>query len=304
MTISDSTETFFGRTVKPYVAGQPVESGPGTVYRLSLEYEDERSMPELLDEFLGKTDPSQLEALVIGTWSEPFENGPDDLIAALVERSARLPRLKALFIGDMTFEECEISWIIQGNYEPLLQAFPKLESLRIRGSTSLTLPAFKHAGLRQLAIECGGLPEEIMANLAASSAPQLEHLELWLGTSDYGFGGDVGDVSRAVAALRTPQLRYLGLRDSEIADDVAGWLAGEPWVAQLDTLDLSLGTVGDAGAQALLGSAHVGKVKRLDLSHHYISEPVQARLRAAFPGVVLDDPQEDDDGDRYVAVGE
>ena len=204
----------------------------------------------------------------------------------------------------MTFEDCEISWIIQGNYQSLLQAFPQLEVLRIRGATSLQLPAFSLPALRELVIESGGLPREISEGLAQSTLPSLERLELWLGTDEYGFDGDVDLFRGVLQKLRSPKLRHLGLRDSEIADQVATWLATEGWVAELDTLDLSLGTLGDEGAKALLASPHVTKLKRLDLSHHYISAPVQAQLRAAIPGVVLDDPQEPDEGNRYVAVGE
>jgi hypothetical protein len=223
----------------------------------------------------------------------------------LAELAPQLPNFKALFVGDMTFEECEISWIIQGTrYHHLLEAFPKLEALRIRGSTSLQLPPVTHTGLRQLVIESGGLPLEIAQALAQSELPALEHLELWLGDDNYGFQGDVAAYCQVLQKLRTPSLRVLGLRDAQIADELAVWLASEPWVASLETLDLSLGTLGDQGAQALLASSHVASLKRLDLSHHYISAPLQEKLRATIPGVILDDAQDSSDGDRYVAVGE
>lgn len=120
--------------------------------------------------------------------------------------------------------------------------------------------------------------------------------------------GDVALYRKVLAQLTVPTLTYLGLRDAEIADDLAVWLAEEPLVAQLDTLDLSLGTIGDLGAVAVLNHTQLGKLKRLDLSHHYISEENQAKLKALPFEVVLDDPQEadEDDGEsyRYVAVGE
>lgn len=304
MTISERTETFFGKTVEDYEPGQAVSTDPGIVYRLSLDYDADRSMADLLEEFLDKADQKTLQALIIGMWGESNDTGPGDVLALLESRAPDLPALRALFVGDMTYEECEISWIIQGDYESLLMAFPRLEELRIRGATSLQLPAFTHAGLRRLVIECGGLPQEIAEALTQSSLPALEHLELWLGTPDYGFTGDVALYGRVVDRLRSPRLRYLGLRDAEIADDLARWLAGQDWVAGLETLDLSLGTLGDAGAQALCGSAPMRKLRRLDLSHHYISQPLQEQLRAAIPGVVLDDPQEPDGDQRYVAVGE
>ena len=303
MTISERTQTFFGKQVQDYQGGD-VALDPGIVHRLCLDYDDERTMTKLLEEYLSKIDPGALEALVMGLWSDPYDQSPDEAFKTLIDRASELKNLKALFVGDMTYEDCEISWIIQGNYAALLQAFPQLEVLRIRGSNSLELPAFSHAKLREFTLECGGLPNSISEQLAQSTLPALEHLELWLGTDEYGFSGDVDLFARVLQQLRTPTLHYLGLRDAEIADELAKWLATEAWVADLDTLDLSLGTLSDEGAKALLASPYVAKLKRLDLSHHYISEPVQAQLRAAIPGVVLDDPQTEDEWGRYVAVGE
>ena len=116
--------------------------------------------------------------------------------------------------------------------------------------------------------------------------------------------GVVVPFERLLGALGGPTLRYLGLRDSQIADELAQWLADEEVVGRLQTLDLSLGTLGDAGARALLDSAHVRSLRRLDLSHHYISPALQQHLKALPLEVVLDDAQEEDDGERYVAVGE
>ncbi len=303
MTISDPTETFFNKPLRVYESGTASDTGK-YVYRLALEYDDSRQMSALIDEFLAQVDAAQLDALVIGMWSEPYEASADAVIAKLVERAADLPALRALFVGDMTFEECEISWIVQGNYAPLLKAFPQLEVLRIRGSNGLKIEPFTHGALRSFTIESGGLPADVAQALAQSSMPRLTHLELWLGTDEYGFSGDVALYRRVVEALWTPNLEYLGLRDAEIADQLALWLAGYERVEQLRTLDLSLGTIGDIGAWALYQSDHVRKLARLDLSHHYISEACQAQLRSMPMQVVLDDAQKEDDGDRYVAVGE
>ena len=48
----------------------------------------------------------------------------------------------------------------------------------------------------------------------------------------------------------------------------------------------------------------LGSLQRIDLSHHYISAAWQQKLQALPCTVVLDDPEEEDDGDRYVAVSE
>lgn len=308
MTISDSTTTFHHKKVVQYDPEIALDPSPDVVYRLSLEYDDKRKMSEMIGGFLEKADRSTLDALIIGMWGDPYEAGADAVIAALAEQAPQLPALRALFIGDMTYEECEISWIVQGSYKPLLDAFPQLEELRIRGGNGLVIEPFTHQNLRKFTIESGGLDEKIAQALAASTMPRLEHLELWLGTDEYGFSGDVALYQRVLAQLMTPSLRYLGLRDAQIADQLAEWLADEPLLATITTLDLSLGTIGDVGAEALLRGTQLGNLTRLDLSHHYISKPNQDKLEALPFEVVLEDAQEDDEDDgevyRYVAVGE
>jgi len=303
MTISEQTLTFFGRKVEDFEPGTTPANKPGSVHRLSLDYDSDTSMTTLLTDFLASVDKASLEALVIGAWGDPASDGPSAFLEVLVANAPQLPAFKALFVGDMTYEECEISWINQGDYTSVLNAFPKLQALRVRGATGLVLPAIAHTGLRELVVECGGLPSDITAALSRSALPFLEKLELWVGTDDYGFDGDLASLIDVVDQLRTPALKSLGLRDAEIADEIAEWLAGESWVSQLSTLDLSLGTLGDVGARALLASPHVRGLGRLDLSHHYISQELQGELAKAIPNVVLADPQ-DDDEDRYVAVGE
>ena len=303
MTISQPTETFFNKPLRAYESGTTPDTG-NYVYRLALEYDDSRGMADLIDEFLERVDRTQLDALVIGMWSEPYEASSAAVIAKLAARAPELPALRALFIGDMTYEECEISWIVQDDYAPLLRAFPQLEVLRIRGANGLSLGPFAHAGLRSFTIECGGLPAAVAEDLARSSMPNLTHLELWLGTDEYGFSGNVDLYRRVLAALWTPSLQYLGLRNAEIADGLAQWLSGHEPIRQLKTLDLSLGTLSDAGAEALLHSPHVRELACLDLSHHYLTDACQARFATLPVEVILADAQEEDDDYRYVAVGE
>ncbi|PJK11403.1 hypothetical protein CO608_02860 [Lysobacteraceae bacterium NML08-0793] len=306
MTINDYSENFFGRKVVNFSVGDtPQPADDNVVYRLVQDWEAEETQAELLQDFFSKVPPGQVEALVIGAWGESQENSPQEYLDGLIARRAELPNLKALFVGDMTYEDCEISWIVQTGYNALLEAFPQLEVLRVRGTTEgLELKPFKHGALRKLVIEGGGLGNDIVEAIAASELPALEHLELWLGSEDYGFDGDLDTYVKAVTALRPERLKVLALRNAEIADELAKWLAEQPWIAQLELLDLSKGTLGDAGAQALLESSHLAGLGKLDLSHHYISAPMQEKLRALPFDVVLADAQEEDEYGRFVEVGE
>src|SRR5262249_31311861 len=100
-----------------------------------------------------------------------------------------------------------------------------------------------------------------------------------------------------------------GLRDDAHADATAAALASAPVVSMLDTLDLSMGTLGDEGAKALMKNPALRKLKHLILRHHYLSDEMMERLRKLGPKVDVDDKQTPADGGdgelhRYVEVFE
>ncbi|SER08843.1 hypothetical protein SAMN04487983_101126 [Streptomyces sp. yr375] len=264
--------------------------------------------------FCDTVDTTRVKALIVGAWAEAYEESSAAVIEALVAARDRFPALRALFLGDMVGEECEISWINQSDVTPLLAAFPELEEFGVRGGSGLVLSAVTHGALRKLVIETGGLSAAIVRAVGASDLPALVHLDLWLGTPEYGCDSEVADLAPILSGARLPSLRHLALRDSEIQDAVAGAVAAAPVVARLEVLDLSMGVLTDEGAAALLGGQPLTHLKKLDLHHHYLSEPVKERVRQTLEaaGVEVDldrgHAQEDaeDDGTvwRYIAVGE
>ena len=301
MTVNEYHEEFFGRRVVEYRKGGKLKD-PQVVYRLTQDFEEEQSQRELLDEFLAKAGPQQLDALILGPWAEASTGEPpSDYLEGLVAHA--LPKLRALFVGDMIVEDSEISWIKQTDYTDLIKAYPHLEVLRIRGGNELVLPVTEYRALRELAIETGGLPSSVVESIKSSQLPALRKLELWLGTDEYGFDGDLGTYRQLLEKIDPARLEYLGLRNSEIADEIAVYIAKQPWLASLHTLDLSMGTLGDEGAKALLASRYIKGLKALDVRHHYISDEVVEKLEA-LPLDLTIDAAEDDDEDRYVQVGE
>jgi len=103
-------------------------------------------------------------------------------------------------------------------------------------------------------------------------------------------------------------LTYLGLRDDCRADETAKLLAEIGVPATLEVLDLSLGTLGDEGADAIASSDWLKQLQKLDVHHHYVSTEVVARMRSIVSELNAEDVQEPDEWDgtphRYVAVGE
>ena len=95
-------------------------------------------------------------------------------------------------------------------------------------------------------------------------------------------------------------------------DEIAAVMAYAPIVERIETLDLSLGTLTDTGAQALLQSPLIPGLKKLDLHHHYCSDAMIQRLWQLPIEVDVRDAQTPDvydwDGremvERYVALAE
>jgi hypothetical protein len=209
---------------------------------------------------------------------------------------------------NITYEESEISWIGQSDVTLLLDAFPDLEQLRIRGGTGLNLGPARHENLRILIIESGGLSGGVVRTIAGATFPKLEYLELWLGSDYYGGDATLDDLAMILSGAAFPALKYLGLRDSEKADEIAAGLADALILGRIEVLDLSLGNLTNEGALALLSGNRLGGLKKLDIHHHYVSDEVIDGLKALGIEVDANDRQEPDtyggEIHRYIQMSE
>jgi hypothetical protein len=291
-----------------------VDSFPG--------WEEEVDFSGVFESFLERVDPATVTALVIGAWNYPDGEAPPQ--PQIMEALPRFTALRALFLGDIVQEQNDVAYIVQPDITPALTACPSLEELWIRGSSDWDYDAMaqvpllrpvKHDALRVLVFQSGGLTGSTMRAVGECVFPVLEHLEFYFGEPDYSGDGTPEDVAWLFAGSRFPRLRRLGLRDSRDQDELAAALAHAPVVAQLEVLDLSLGTLGDDGAAALLAGQPLNHLLRLDLHHHYMSPEMCDRLVNAWPEVDIDvsEPQEAEvferaDGTlivrRYIAVSE
>lgn len=313
---------YAGYPIRPYVPGAGLTNPAGEIPHLSWavewdadEFDEE---PGILDQFtrlLQEPDCDQIPGLSIGYWEADAQDASTEILEALIAAAPQFPNLKVLFIGHILRNETEISWILMDDLSPLWEAFPQLEYLRIRGAIDLTLGQIEHAFLKELKIESGGLPVNVLNEIARAKLPALEHLELFLGSHWHGWDGQPEDVLPLLAPELFPRLKYLGLRDSDVADEIAELVGANPAILEkVDVLDLSLGTLSARGGQALLGCEGVRSLQKLDLHHHYLPEPVRRQLQQLPIAVDLSDPQgehlgcytdeERKNDDRYVAVNE
>jgi len=273
-------------------------------WRIGYErWECEELWVETFDRFCAEVDITRVRALIVGIWADVEDTDPSEVIEALLAVRDRLPALRSMFLGDITDEECKLSRISQTDVTPLLAGFPALEDFGVRagwgtslGETlKLEFPSLRHDALRRLTVQSSGLPGGVLRGVGASELPALVHLDLWLGREDDGGDCEVADLEPILSGARMPRLRHLALRNSEIQDEVAAAVASAPVVARLEVLDLSMGTLGDDGAAALLGGQPLTHLKKLDLHHNYLSEPFRQRIRQALEpaGVEVDLDQAD-----------
>ncbi|MEE1805937.1 STM4015 family protein [Streptomyces sp. BE133] len=323
MTDIEHPETFLGLPVLTLPGPDqsrtdPLPAADSVAWRLESAWQGDLTFAALWQHFLDTVDTSRVRALLIGPWWQEEYESFARVVELLAGHADRFPALKALFLADVVSEECELSWLEMSDITPVIEAFGQLEELTVRGcgepidsKETLGLRPVRHKALKSLRFESGGLPSGIVRAIGASELPALEHLELWLGVTEYGGDATVEDLAPLLSGAAFPALRHLGLQNSEIQDEIAAAVASAPVVAQLESLSLAMGTLGDEGAESLLSGQPLTHLTSLDLHHHYISDALVDRLRNLLGSdrvngeiheVEYWDPEGDDD--RYVAVAE
>ena len=141
-----------------------------------------------------------------------------------------------------------------GDFSELWQYVPNLRRLVIQGGEmelgDLDLPNLEHLELRTWA-----LPLEAVESITERSWPHLHTLRLWLGAATPVVRLEA--LAEILQATNFPALKHLGLVNTVATDALCHQLVQAPVMAQLETLDLSLGSMTDEGAEILLASPEV-----------------------------------------------
>lgn len=264
--------------------------------------EDGKGPATMIGEIMESEQFPEITELVIGNWGDAWEESCQAIIDGIVEHAAQFSHIEKLFIGNMGFEECEVSWIKQGDYSKIWAAMPQLKELTIKGSVDLKLGEICHEELEELTIICGGLPKEVIESIQNAKLPKLKKLLLFIGIKDYGFDGDVDTVRGFLEQGDFPSLTYLGITDSEIQDELTQVVLDSKFMSQIDTLDLSNGTLTDKGGELLLERISTWpNIRKLDLHYNYLSDEMVEKLEALPMEVDASEQKETDeyDGEIY-----
>lgn len=278
--------------------GKENESAESKTYAYNYEeYEEQGKGPgTMIKDILEDNALPQLKELVIGDWGNSWEDSCQEILDGIVENAGSFSHIKKLFIGDMDYEECEVSWIMQGDYSRIWAALPELRELTIKGSMELELGEIVHENLESLTIICGGLPASVLLSVQKAKLPNLKKLHLYIGVDNYGFDGNADTIKELLEKADFPALTYLGIVDSEIQDELTALVLESRFMGQIDTLDLSLGTLTDKGGALLLEKIPgYPNIKKLDVHYHYLSDKMVEQLKKLPIEVDVSEPNEPDE---------
>lgn len=265
------------------------------------EYEAGKCSKTMVGDILADPELSGLEEIIIGSWGDPWEGSAQDILDAMVEHKENFSHIKSLFVGDMDFEECEVSWIIQGNYEHLLEAMPQLERLVIKGSTDLELGKVQLEHLESLEIICGGLPVEVIQSIRDAELPALKSLRLYIGIDNYGFSGSIDDIKDLLEKSDFPKLESLAICNSEIQNEITEVVLQSKYMRQIRRLELSMGSLTDQGGQKLVDQLPgFPNIQELDVHYHYLSDDMMEKLENLPIEVNVNEQNEPDEWDDEV----
>ncbi|MEO8698673.1 MAG: TIGR02996 domain-containing protein [Kofleriaceae bacterium] len=245
-----------------------------------------------------------LQELVLGPAPASDFMGFGHLLDVIAELGKPLA-LRKLVVGDIG--HWDISSTAAGLFAPAVAALPYLRSL-VAHAGDISLGHLVHTELRELAIQTGGIGTDVLEQLCRSELPKLERLELWFGTPNYGGTTEVGDIAPILDG-HFPNLTHLGLMNAVFTDAIAASLATSKILPRLKTLDLSMGTLSDAGVRAMVETRGAfAHLEHLELDDNALDETKVLAATLAKQVHVGDthepDRVEGDFDDRYTSVGE
>ncbi len=248
-----------------------------------------------------------------------WDHNDVDVPAVIAEASnhvwaADLPKLH---IGDVDGNIDMAHHMIGDVGKSISKAFPRLQWLKLHSSEQ----AWRRAGtfgfsglvlpeLRELVIETCSFSKKRLAQLLAAKLPKLEKLEVWFGSDNYGCDVSIKSLTKILDGSAFPRVRHLGLCNAEFQNDIAIAMTSAKISPQLESLDLSKGTMTELGAEALIaGAKSFRKLTALKLDENFLPMETIRAIRKAFPFATADDQKTPDNSvagetHYYVSVAE
>lgn len=203
------------------------------------------------------------------------------------------PPLRRLYLADFDdteIDNIDISRAPLGDLSGLGEIYPLLEDVALKGRGDVELGQLSLPRARRFALRTSTMTRRTLGQILAAPWPMLEDLELWFGESTRHYGAEcvVDDVLPLLELDGFPRLRALRLMNADFIDELCPRLLLSPRVRTLEVLDLSMGTLSDAGAGVLIeGRAALAHLKTLKITESCLGDAALAALYAS--GLPIDE---------------
>jgi uncharacterized protein (TIGR02996 family) len=190
-------------------------------------------------------------------WAD-YDMGEGPVLDEAVSAVVTAPCTDTLELLDFVGGDHDINGVSCAIEPTLFSRCPRLHTLRLYGG-DVGLCKIDWPEGRELSVYTGALSKAAVKEINKAKAPKLEVLDLLFGDSDGDYGGDtdIDDTTQLLKGKLFPNLQKLGLRNAPFADELVGRVAKSPLLGRIKELDLSLGTLSNAGAQALIDNVKV-----------------------------------------------
>ncbi len=148
---------------------------------------------------------------------------------------------------------------------------------------------------------------DVFENLLKSQLPNLYHLELWVGTEEYGMNIPLQMIEQLFSRDERghfPTLEYLGFRNYQGLNDICELIVKSAIISRIRILDLSLGDLEPDGAQHLLGLKDRKDLMLEVLDIHYNGLSKDKDLMNELAELPMIVNMTNSLQDRYIALGE
>jgi uncharacterized protein (TIGR02996 family) len=269
----------------------------GFIYRVRLSHDSysddyietgpfEGETSDLLEQVFAHPSGRYVVELNFMSNGDPNEDDLQSLIDVVGKKAP--PSVRKIVFGD----NCDqISWHHTGNLGKMWKGVPNLEVLEIE-TGDFDVGAMDAPNLERAIFITGGLSKACGKHIASAKMPKIKHLEIYYGTENYGGDCTVKEVKPLLDRTDLRHLQYLGLKNSEFGNDMAKAVVGAKIVKQLKTLDLSMSTITDEGAQALFdGRDSLKHLECLDLTENFLTKDGIKLVKSICKKVVTEDQQ-------------
>ena len=265
----------------------------GFIHFLRLSHDEDQEPKKLestLTEILGQVLDHPSGRYIVEVAFHGNGNLNDDNLQPLIDKLAEKapPTIRKLTLGDNIDQ---ISWHHVGSLAGLWPSVPHLKTLEIEtGELEVGEPGQLNApALERAVFVTGGMSPSCARGIATAQIPNIQHLEIYYGDPNYGGNATVDDVTPLLDRSDLTKLRYLGLKNSMFANEIARLVGNAKVIKGLETLDLSLGAMTDEGAKFLAESAAgLAHLKTLNLTRNFLTSAGIELVKNLCPTVLTD----------------